>query len=494
MKSLLGIDLGTSSVKAVLLGEGGAVQGVAQEEYGIDIPRPNWAEQNPDAWWRATCAVVRKVVQFAGVRPGGIQAIGFSGQMHGTVFLGKDGAPLRPAIIWADQRSAEQCRQVYEKIGRARLAELTCNPIAPGFMAASVLWVKQNEPDTFRRTHQVLLPKDYVRYRMTGRLASEPSDAASTLLFDTRRRDWSGELVRALDLPEAILPPIVDSWSVAGDLTREAAGELGLSPGTAVTAGGGDQPIAAIANGVTEPGLLLATIGTGGQLFTPIATATYDPQLRTHTFCHAVPGTWFIMGAMLSAGLSLKWFRDKVADGVPYARLSEEAAGVPAGSEGLIFLPYLVGERTPHMDPKATGCFVGLTLRHTRAHMARAIMEGVAFAMRDSLEIFRELGVSYRKAIASGGGAKSPVWRQIQADVYGVDLVTVKVEEQAGVGAALLAGVGVRVFKDVGQACAQTISYGEGAHPIEENRRRYEERYAIFRALYPDLKEIFAAL
>jgi len=494
MSHLLGIDLGTSSVKAVLIDEHGRVAAVAQKEYGIDTPQPTWAEQDPDMWWQSTCAVVSQAVRDGGIGVDDVKAIGFSGQMHGAVFLDRGGSPLRPAIIWADQRSAEQCRRIYDVVGRDRLAELTCNPVAPGFMAASMLWLKENEPDTFKRVHQVLLPKDYIRYRMTGQFASEPSDAASTLLFDTKNRTWSQELLDLLDLPRDILPAVIHSWSVAGDLPQEAAAELGLSAGTPVTAGGGDQPIAAIANGVVEPGLLLATIGTGGQLFTPLAEPAYDAELRTHTFCHAVPETWFIMGAMLSAGLSLKWFRDNVADGVPYEQISEEAANVPPGSDGLIFLPYLVGERTPHMDPKATGCFVGLTLRHTRAHMARAIMEGVAFAMRDSLEIFRELGVTYHKAIASGGGAKSPVWRQIQADVFGVDLITVSVAEQAGVGAALLAGVGVGVFQDVAEACSRAVSYGDGAEPIEENRRLYDERHAVFRALYPGLKDVFSSL
>ena len=494
MSYLLGIDLGTSSVKAVLIDESGTVAAVAQEEYGIDTPHPNWAEQDPETWWRATCAVVNGAVGKSPVGPDAIKAIGFSGQMHGTVCLGRNGTPLRPAVIWADQRSAEQCEKIYSTVGREKLAEMTCNPVAPGFMAASVLWVKENEPDTFANVKHLLLPKDYVRYRMTGRPASEPSDACSTLLFDTKARDWSRELVDMLDLPPDILPPIVRSRDVVGELTREAAAELGLDAGIPVTAGGGDQPIAAIANGVIEPGLLLATIGTGGQLFTPLAEPTYDPQLRTHTFCHAVPDRWFIMGATLSAGLSLRWFRDNVADGIPYARLSEEAAEVPPGSDGLIFLPYLVGERTPHMDPKATGCFVGLTLRHGRAHMARAIMEGVAFAMRDSLEIFKELGVTTHKAIASGGGARSPIWRQIQADVFGVDLVTVDVAEQAGVGAALLAGVGVGVFSNVAEACERAISYGETTSPIEENRALYSERYDLFRSLYPSLRGVFAEL
>ncbi|MEW6359031.1 MAG: xylulokinase [Planctomycetota bacterium] len=494
MGHLLGIDLGTSSVKAVLINETGMVAAVAQEEYGIDTPYPGWAEQDPETWWRATCAVINEAVRKSSAGPDAIKAIGFSGQMHGAVFLDKGGRPLRPAIIWADQRSAEQCRRIYETVGRKKLAELTCNPVAPGFMAASVLWLKENDPKTFAKVKHVLLPKDYVRYRMTGKVASEPSDACSTLLFDTKNRDWSRELVEALDLPMKILPPIIRSWDVAGELVPDAAAELGLPPGTPVTAGGGDQPIAAIANGVIEPGILLATIGTGGQLFAPLAEPRYDPQLRTHTFCHAAPDRWFIMGAMLSAGLSLRWFRDNMADGVPYAQLSEEAERIPPGSDGLIFLPYLVGERTPHMDPKATGCFVGLTLRHGRAHMARAIMEGVAFAMRDSLEIFRELGVTYRKAIASGGGARSPLWRQIQADVFGVDLVTVDVAEQAGVGAALLAGVGVGVFKNVAEACRRAVSYGEGASPIEANRALYEEKYRAFRALYPRLKTIFRLL
>jgi len=487
MKYLLGIDLGTSGTKSVVIDTAGNIVGLAQEEYGIDTPRPGWAEQNPETWWRAACATVASAVAEAGIAPRDIAAVGFSGQMHGAVFLDENGKPIRPAVIWADQRSAEQCRRIYDIVGRERLARLTLNPVAPGFMAASVMWIKENEPDTFARTRTVLLPKDYLRFRMTGNPASEPSDAASTLLFDTAKRRWSAELMDLLDLPMGILPPMRESAEVVGELTPRAARELGLAPGTPVTAGGGDQPVAAVANGVVEPGVLLATIGTGGQLFTPLEQPRFDPKLRTHTFCHALPDTWFIMGAMLSAGMSLKWFRDNMLPGTPYEKLSEDAARSEPGAEGLVFLPYLVGERTPHMDPAATGAFIGLTLRHTPAHMARAVMEGVVFAMRDSLEIFRKLGVTYDRVIASGGGAKSPVWRQIQADVFGVELLVTEMEEQAGVGAALLAGVGVGVFSDVKSACAKTARYGEGARPCEANRKRYEKQYEVFKSLYPRL-------
>jgi len=487
---LLGIDLGTSSVKSVIIDNDGRIAGLAQEEYVIDTPRSGWAEQNPETWWRAVCLTTVAALNGAGINAGEIAGVGFSGQMHGTVLLDERGEPLRPAIIWADQRSAEECREIYEKVGRERLAELTLNPVAAGFMAASLLWLKKHEPDVFARARTVLLPKDYIRFRMTGVLSSEPSDACSTLLFDTRNRRWSDELIEMLDLPRSIFPLITETYEVVGEVTAEAARAMGLRDGTPVTAGGGDQPIAAVANGVIECGTLLATIGTGGQLFTPLSEPKYDPQLRTHTFCHALPDRWFIMGAMLSAGMSLKWFRDKVMCGGDYEELSRAAADVPAGCEGLIFLPYLVGERTPHMDPEATGAFVGLSLRHTRAHMARAIMEGVAFAMRDSLEIFREIGVSYECVVASGGGAKSDVWRQIQADVFGLPLVKAEMEEQAGVGAAMVAGVGVGVFSDVKSACRKITRYGAETSPIPENVQLYERQYRIFRELYPALRKV----
>ena len=492
--SLLGIDLGTSSIKCVLTDPPGRVQAVAQREYAIDTPHPGWAEQDPQAWWQACTEATSEAVTGAADE---VEAVSFSGQMHGTVLLDAEGRPLRPAIIWADQRSAHQCEQIYEIVGRDQLAAVTCNPVAAGFMAASLMWLKEHESDTLAQTWRVLLPKDYVRYRLCGAIGSEPSDAVSTLLFDTRRRQWADAIIDALGLPQAAFPAITPSHAVVGEVTSEAAEETGLRAGTPVVAGGGDQPAAAIANGAIAPGTLLSTIGTGGQLLTPASTPTYDVALRTHTFCHVVPDRWFLMGATLSAGLSLRWLRDRVLGGkerLDYDQLSASAADVPAGAEGLIFLPYLVGERTPHLDPLARGCFVGLTLRHGVGHLARAVMEGVAFAMRDSLQIFRELGLSFDRVIASGGGARSALWRQIQADVYGLPVATVNVEEQAGVGAAMLAGVGIGTYRDFADAIEKVVEVTPRAKPDRERAALYSERHGVFDGLYPKLKETFQAL
>lgn len=493
VRYLIGIDVGTSSTKSVLMEEAGRVLAVAQEEYSLHAPQPGWAEQDPEVWWRATVRTIHALLRGTEIASERIAGVGFSGQMHGTVLLDRNRRVLRPAVIWADQRSAAQVQWVYDQVGRARLAALTANPMATGFMAPTLLWVKVHEPDVFERMDCVLLPKDYVRWRLTGRLASDVSDAASSLLFDVAHRRWSAELLDRMGLPQRMLPEVLESETVAGRLTARASEETGLKVGTPVVAGGGDQPVAAIGNGVIEPGTLLVTIGTGGQVFTPLSAPRHDPQLRTHTFCHAVPERWFIMGAMLSAGLSLRWFRDQVAQR-PYGELSEQAARIPAGSEGLLFLPYLVGERTPHMDPYARGAFLGLTLRHGVAHMARAIMEGVAFALRDALEIFGELGIEVDRVIASGGGARSSVWRQILADVFNVPIVATTVEEQAAVGAALLAGVGVGVYGGYAEACGRVVRYGDEIFPRPDHVDRYAQLYEVFTGLYPKLKEDLRAM
>ncbi len=495
MDLLIGIDLGTSSVRCVVVDTSGRVAACAQREYPIDTPRPGWAEQDPERWWQATVEAIQEALSQKPAARERVAGISFSGQMHGTVVLGKTGEPLRPAIIWADQRSGEQCRRIEEIVGRDALAATTLNPVASGFMAASLLWLQEHEPRVWADAAHVLLPKDYVRYRLTGHVASEPSDACSTLLFDTRRREWAWEIIAALRLPQAAFPPIVASDAVVGQVAGAAGEATGLRPGTPVVAGGGDQPVAALANAAIGPGVLLSTIGTGGQLFTPAIEPRYDPKLRTHTFCHVVPERWYLMGASLCAGLSLRWLRDQVLGGrMDYAHLSAEAANVPAGAEGLIFLPYLVGERTPHMDPRARGSFVGLTLRHGAGHMARAVMEGVAFAMRDSLEIFRDLGLRFDRAIASGGGARSEVWRQIQADVYGLPVHTVDVAEQAGVGAAMLAGVGLEMYKGAADAVARVVEAAPAADPDRGRVGFYRERYELFGELYPALRDVFHRL
>jgi len=491
MRYLLGIDIGTSGAKTLLVNELGELIALAWKEYGIDTPRPGWAEQHPETWWNAAKMTISRVIRKASIDPKKIAGVGLSGQMHGTVLLDRNLEVIRPAIIWADQRAKRQCEQIYTRVGRERLTRLTANPVAAGFMAATLLWLRENEPRTFLATDRVLLPADYVRLHLCGRVCTDQSSASSTLLFDVQRRQWASELLELLELPSRILPPVAESVSVAGHVTREAASETGLAEGTPVACGGGDQPVAAVGNGVVGPGVVLSTIGTGGQLLTPLNQVIVDPGLRTHTFCHVLPGRWFLMGAILSAGLCLRWFRDNF--GGSYQELDREAAPIPAGSEGLLFLPYLTGERTPHMDPDARGVFFGLGLRHSRAHLIRAIMEGVVLAMRNSLEIMKDLGVNPRQGIASGGGARSPLWRQIQADVYNMELTTAKVPEQAAFGAALIAGIGTGVYESVEAACHKTVTYGPPTCPIEENVRRYQDCYQIFKDLYRNVRDNFQA-
>jgi len=493
---LLGIDLGTQSVRSLILDVSGQARAIAQAEYPILTPKVGWAEQEPADWWRATCQTIQEAIGKAAIHAADIAAVGLSGQMHGTVCIDREGLPVRPAIIWADGRSAREVDELIAEVGRERLARLTANPLAAGFMAATVRWLTRHEPDTLARTHSLLLPKDYIRLRLTRQIATDVTDAASTLLFDVANRRWSEEMVQAVGLQPGQLPRVVESQEPCGTVTRHAARDTGIPLGTPVVAGGGDQPVSAVGNGVLDPGTLLSTVGTGGQLFTPLDQPVYDPDLRTHTFCHAVPGRWFAMGAILSAGLCLRWLRDQVYGGmgINYAAMSAAASEVEPGAEGLLFLPYLLGERTPHMDARARGVFFGLALRHSRCHLVRAVMEGVAFAMRDSLEIFRSMGVSTQRIVAAGGGAKSTVWRQIQADVFGSPLAAVAVEEPAARGAAILAGVGAGLLPDLRQAAAPTGDPGATIEPIAANAERYSQLYILYRSLYPKLKDAFREL
>jgi len=493
MPVLIGIDLGTQSVKTAVLDDSGAVRAVAQAEYPIDTPRVGWAEQEPQAWWRATCETTQQAIAEAGVGPDEIAGVGLSGQMHGTVCIDREGNPVRPAIIWADGRSAAEVDELTAEIGRDRLARLTANPLAAGFMAATARWLARHESETLWRASTLLLPKDYIRLRLTRQIATDPSDAASTLLFDVAAREWSDQMVELVGIERSLLPRVVASHEVTGTVTRQAARASGIPAHTPVVAGGGDQPVSAIGNGVIAPGALLATLGTGGQLFSPAAEPAHDPDLRTHTFCHAVPDCWYVMGAILSAGLCLRWLRDQVFGGLEldYAALSEAAAAAEPGAEGLLFLPYLLGERTPHMDARARGVFFGLALRHERRHIVRAVMEGVAFAMRDSLDIFRAIGVSPRRIIAAGGGAHNPLWRQVLADVFGTPLAVVHTREPAAAGAALLAGVGVGVFPDFQQATERAVQLGDTVEPNRARVARYDELHELFRSLYPRLKDAF---
>lgn len=492
---LLGVDVGTSSTKAVLVGLDGVLLGRAAWEYAVETPRPGWAEQRPETWVAAAVDTMRRALTEAGIPAARVRAIGLSGQMHGTVCLDAHGRVLRPAIIWADQRTAAQVAGVYARVGRERLGAWTANPLATGFMLATWLWLREHEPDVATATAHLLLPKDYVRYRLTGEVGTEPSDASSTSLFDTQNRRWSAPLLDALGLDGDVLLPVSPSAAIAGGLRAEIAAATGLRPGTPVIFGGSDQAMQAVGHGVIAPGVISSTIGTGGQLFAPLRRPAYDPELRLHCFCHVLPDVWHLEAAMLSAGLSLKWLRDNVLPGSTYQALADAAMTVPPGAEGLFFQPYLAGERTPHMDPRARGSFVGLTLRHGRAHLARAVMEGVVFGMRQGLDVMLGLGVDAGRIVASGGATQHPLWLQLQADIFNRPLFRTQTVEAAAVGAALLAGVGVGAYADVGDAIAQAVRWSDAVvTPRSENVARYAALYETFVGLYPALAPTFHAI
>lgn len=501
---VLGIDTGTSGTRALLVEESGRVVGSAVLEYPMATPRPGWAEQDPLTWLDAAKETVHAVLARHG-EGRRVVAVGLTGQMHGLVLLDSAGEVLRPAILWCDQRTTAECQEITDRAGgRERLIELTCNPALEGFTAPKILWVRAHEPDTHRRIAKVLLPKDYVRWALTGSFASEVSDASGTLLFDVRNRRWSDAMLSSLDVPAGWLPDVTESPVVSGRLLPDVARELGLEPGTPVVGGGGDQAAGAVGNGIVEQGLVSSTIGTSGVVFAHSDRITLDPLGRVHTFCHAVPNAWHVMGVTQGAGLSLRWFRDRFGAsevaaaerlGVdPYDLLTREAERSAPGSEGLIWLPYLMGERTPHLDASARGVLFGLTARHTYGDVVRAILEGVTFSLRDCLTILREMGVPADQVRASGGGARSSLWRHLQADVFGTDVVTVQADEGPAFGAALLAAVGAGIYPTVQAACAAAVAVGGPTSPDSERAALYDRMYATFRALYPALKPHFAAV
>ena len=473
-RSLVGIDVGTTGVKAIAVSPAGEVLARAEEEYPLSIPRPGWAEQDPEDWWRAT----ERALAALGAHD--VAGVGLSGQMHGLVALDAGDRVLRPAILWNDQRTAVECAEIEERIGLARLIELTGNRALTGFTAPKLLWLRRNEPGVYARIAHVLLPKDYVRLRLTGERAIEVADASGTLLFDVARRRWSKDVLAALELSAEWLPPALESPEVSG-ATRE---------GIPVAAGAGDQAAGALGVGVDRPGPLSVALGTSGVVFAALPAFAADAEARVHAFCHAVPGGWHAMGVMLSAAGSLRWLRDAVAPGEDYARLVDEAAAWPAGSEGLTFLPYLAGERTPHADPNARGAFAGLTLRHDRGALVRAVLEGVAYGLRDSLELLRELGVRPESGRVSGGGARSELWLRIIASALGLPLERTAVEEGAAFGAALLGGVAGGVFADVHEAVATCVVVRETVAPEEDWLAPYASGYERYRALYPALRPL----
>lgn len=489
---LLGIDVGTSGVKALLMDRAGKVVASASESYPLFTPQPLWAEQEPDDWWNATCKVVRRVLENSGVAASEIQGVGLSGQMHGSVFLDENGESIRPALLWCDQRTAAECAWITERIGERRVLETTLNPVLTGFQAGKIIWLRQHEPENYARVKQVLLPKDFIRYRLTGESATEVSDASGTALFDVPRRDWAYEMLDALELPRAWFPEVYESPEITGRITAQAAQATGLSEGTPVVGGAGDQAAGAVGVGVVQSGRASVSVGTSGVVFAHLDAPQVDAQYRTHTFCHAVPGAWHVMGVMLMAGGALQWYRETFAPTTDFETLVDEAEGVAAGAENLLFAPYLSGERTPYPDPQARGAFVGLTIAHTRAHCTRAVLEGVAFGLRDSLEILKAMGVPLQELRLTGGGAKSAVWRRILASVFGQPAQSLHAEEGPAYGVALLAGVGTGVWQSVPEACAATVQVAAYTEPVPEHVAAYEAIYARYQRLYPALREFWS--
>ena len=504
MGYLLGIDVGTSGARALLCNEEGRVLATATTEYPAYSPQPLWSEQDPEDWWRGTCESIRKVIARAAVKGKDLRGIGLSGQMHGLVMLDAGQRVIRPAILWNDQRTAAECCQITEAVGAGRLIELACNPALTGFTAPKILWVRNNEPANFDACRKVLLPKDYVRFRLSGAFATEVSDASGMLLLDVRKRDWSEEILSALDIGRDLLADCHESQEVSASVSAAVARQLGIPAGTPIVGGGGDQAAGAVGNGIVKSGVISATIGTSGVVFAFSDRVATDPQGRLHTFCHAVPGKWHVMGVVLSAGGSLQWFRNHLADteraqaaseGVdPYEVLCAEAAQADPGCEGLLFLPYLTGERTPHADPNARGALVGLTPRHGRKEVIRSIMEGITYAMKDSLEIIRSMGIAVDEVRLSGGGARSEFWRRMQADVYEHPVCTINADEGPAYGVALLAGVGTGVWGSVEEACGKAILVVSRYEVEPQNSRVYREFYPVYQGLYRSLKGDFAAI
>jgi xylulokinase len=494
---ILGIDVGTGGTRAIILNEAGRIVGSGTEEHiPFASPKPGWAEQDPQDWWRAASIAVRKALQASGIAGDSISSVGFSGQMHGAVLLDNHNEVIRPALIWCDQRTELQSKYLEKLFGLETLIRLTCNPPLTNFTLTKLVWVQQNEPENWARVRKVMLPKDYVRLRLTGDSAIDVADASGTLLLDVSKREWSREVLSKTEIGIELLPKLFESQEVCGAINEEGAKATGLRRGTPVVAGAGDQAAGAVGIGITRPGVVSATIGTSGVVFAATDRPALDPKGRLHTFCHAVPGRWHLMGVTQSAGLSLRWFRDNFGAGKddgrdPYERLSEEAAGVPAGSEGAFWAPYLMGERTPHLDPSARAAFVGLTASHTRAHLVRAVMEGVAYSLQDTFTIFDEIKVPVERIRLGGGGARSSLWRQIQADVYGHEIEIVEAEEGAAYGAAILAGVGVKCWSSVDQACDAIVRVAKRVPCVAQNAQHMKDGYQIYKRIYPALRTIF---
>ena len=502
MKYWLGIDIGTGGSRALLVDASGeVVAGVTEAHEDIEMQRPLWAEQRPEDWWQAARTAIREVLAKAGAKGGDVAGVGFSGQMHGLVLLDEADEVIRPALIWCDQRSQEQVDWINSKAGRTFVVEQTANPVLTGFTAPKLLWVRDHDPASYERARKMLLPKDYVRFMLTGDHIGDVSDASGTALYDVVNRKWALALAEKIGVEADLLPPVYESAQIAGKVTAQAAEQTGLAEGTPVVAGAGDQAASAVGNGIVEPGSVSCTVGTSGVVFAHMNEVAYDPDGRVHTFCHAVPGKWHVMGVTQGAGLSLQWFRnnlgqDAVAraaqeDTDAYDLLLLEAASAPAGSEGLYWLPYLMGERTPHLDASARGGWIGLTAKHTRGHMIRSLIEGVAYSLKDCLDIVESLGSKVESVRASGGGARNPFWRGILAGAFAKPIATLQTQEGSAYGAALLGMVGSGRFATVEEACRSTIRERDRMSPDDELMTIYAAGHRVFRELYPALKPVF---
>ena len=504
MAYLIGMDIGTSSTRAIIIDESGKLISSATGDYPMITPRPGWAEQNPEDWWNASIRVIKEVIEASGISPADIAGIGPSGQMHGSVFLDREGNVLRPALLWCDQRTQPQCDEIYDIFGYEDFIELSYNKALTGFTAPKILWLRENESQNYKKIYKILLPKDYIRYKLSGAYATEVSDGSGTILMDIAARTWSDEILAGLKIDRSLLPDLYESPEITSKVSAEAAELTGLLEGTPIVGGAGDQAGGAVGSGIVTPGLISDYIGTSGVVFSFSEDATYDSEGRLHSFCHAVPGKWHLMGVTLAAAGSLKWYGDnfgpsreimeKYPDKKSYKLLDLQAENVAPGSDGLIFLPYLSGERTPYADPNARGVFFGISYIHGQDHFVRSILEGVAFSQFDCLSLMREVGITSDKVVLFGGGARSSIWKQIVADIFSTKIVTLNVEEGPSYGGALLAGVGVGIYRSVQEATDRVIKEVEEISPIAGNIKKYDRIYEVYRSLYSDLKEDFAKL
>jgi len=497
----IGIDVGTSGTKTILTDSKGNILATATFEYPLYQPQIGWAEQNPEDWWDASVKGIRSVLEKSKVDPKEVKAVGLTGQMHGLVMLDKNYNVIRPSIIWCDQRTAKECDEITEKVGKERLIEITANPALTGFTASKILWVRNNEPQNYEKVYKILLPKDYIRFKLTGEFATDVSDASGMQLLDIKNRCWSDEVLEKLGIDKDLLGKVYESPEVTGKINKAASEITGLCEGTLVVAGGGDQAAGAVGNGIVKTGVISSTIGSSGVVFAHLDEFKIDPQGRVHTFCHAVPGKWHVMGVTQGAGLSLKWFRDNFAhiekaafefiDKDPYILMDQEAELANPGADGLVFLPYLMGERTPILDPYAKGIFFGITAKHTRREFIRAVMEGVVFSLKNCLDILHEMGIEVKEVRVSGGGAKSKLWKQMQADIFEMDVWTLNSKEGPAFGAAILAAVGAGEYQKVEEACDTMIQKVDSCRPNEKLFEIYRRTYKLYNSIYPRIKDLF---